>query len=104
MAKTGRKPLEMPRTRWTVYIREDLAAKVELIILDPMREKAKYGARTAYLESLIEKDLRERQRAQAEQPVVDAGNPPSDGQGNEPDSGGPTLGGINHLDPKIGGG
>lgn len=60
MAKPGRKPLAMPRKPVTVYIREDLLAKLELLLLDPMRDRSKYGSRTEYFEGLIERDLKER--------------------------------------------
>lgn len=67
--KPGRKPLAIPRIRWTVYIRQDLAAETELLLLDPMREKVKYGSRTEYLEALIEKDLAERRLAHTDSPA-----------------------------------
>lgn len=56
----GRKPLAMPRKPKLVYIRIDLLAKLDLLLTDPMRDKAKYGAFTEYFEQLIEADLQKR--------------------------------------------
>lgn len=60
MAKPGRKPLAVPRQLYRFYCRTDLIAELELLLEDPVRGGARYGARTEYLEALIEKDLRER--------------------------------------------
>lgn len=63
MAKPGRKPLIIPRRRVDLYIRVDLLAEVELMILDPVRDKAKYGQRSMYIEKLIEEDLNKKRKA-----------------------------------------
>jgi len=65
----GRKPNAIPRIPWKVMVRADLAAEVELIITDPMREKPKYGARTQLLEMLLERYLKEVRLQQKPPPV-----------------------------------
>lgn len=77
MPRTGRPKHSIPRIRWDVYIRADLAAKVELLITDPMRERAKYGERSKLIEGLLEQWLAERQ-AQATLPDLPL-NPESPG-------------------------
>ena len=54
MGKPGRKPHAEPRICWRFYIRPTLAARVELLLLDPMRDKVKYGARGELMEYLLE--------------------------------------------------
>ena len=58
----GRKPYAEPRVAWKIYLPQQLAAQVELLLLDPMREKVKYGARNELLEGLL-RDWLERQKA-----------------------------------------
>lgn len=53
MAKPGRRPNAVPTTEWKFHIPMDLAAEVELLLQDPMREKVKYGARSVLLETLL---------------------------------------------------
>lgn len=62
MARTGRPRNKVPRIKWDVYIRQDLAAQIELLLADPMRERVKYGARGELIESLLEEWL-QKQRA-----------------------------------------
>lgn len=57
----GRKPYSEPRVAWKIYLPQSLAAQIELLLLDPMREKVKYGARNELLEQLL-RDWFERQR------------------------------------------
>ncbi len=92
MSKRGRKPLEVPRIRWQVFVNEKLAAAVELLLLDPMREKAKYGARTEYLEGLIRKDLTERRIK------VDDGTANGDESGDSDRPGNSFSGGVENAD------
>lgn len=49
-----------PTTGWKVRIPEDLAAKVDLIMMDPLTQKVTYGARSDYIVALIRADLRAR--------------------------------------------
>lgn len=49
----GRKPRTIPRIGKRVYIRQDIMATVDLILLDPMREKVKYGKWSDLLEALL---------------------------------------------------
>lgn len=67
MAKRGRPPLEEPRTRIGVRIKTRLLAQLDLLMLDPMREGVKYGARNEYIEALIEADLERLTRARADE-------------------------------------
>ncbi len=50
----------MPRIPWRVYIRTDLAAEVELLLLDPLRAKVRYGSRGELIESLLAEWIQER--------------------------------------------
>ena len=52
MAK-GRKPYTEPRIQWKVYLRLTVAAQIELLLLDPTREKIRYGARNELIERLL---------------------------------------------------
>lgn len=63
MAKPGRKPLAVPKVQWQVAVRIDIAAKVELLLMDPMREKTKYGARGELIEILLEEWVRKQELA-----------------------------------------
>lgn len=49
----GRKPLQIPNVRWVHYVPFDLAAKVELILADPIRGKAKFGERSDLMTTLL---------------------------------------------------
>ena len=59
----GRKPYSEPRVQWKFYLPETLAAEVELLLLDPMREKVRYGARNELMEKLL-RDWLNGQRAE----------------------------------------
>lgn len=47
-------------TRREVYLPVELAAVIETLHFDPVKQRAKYGAISDYIVSLIRKDLRER--------------------------------------------
>lgn len=70
MARTGRPRNRVPTVPWRVYIPADLAAKVELLINDPLRDKAKYGERGQLIEGLLREWLekQQKQEVQAELP------------------------------------
>lgn len=70
MAKPGRKPNSIPTVPWKLYIRADLAAEVELLLLDPMREKVRYGERNRLIESLLEDWLKEQRKVMATPPAA----------------------------------
>lgn len=38
---------------WEVHLNADLAAQVELLLLDPLRNKPRYGARGKLVEKLL---------------------------------------------------
>lgn len=43
-----------PSVEWKIHVRGSTAAKVELLLLDPMRKKVKYGARGDLINFLLE--------------------------------------------------
>ena len=53
MARPGRKALTTPNTPWKCQIPEDVAAKVDLLILDPVKGVPTYGARSALVTQLL---------------------------------------------------
>ena len=53
MARPGRKALTTPNTPWKCQIPEDVAAKVDLLILDPVKGVPTYGARSALVTDLM---------------------------------------------------
>ena len=63
--RTGRPPKAVPTRRWDLYIREDLAGQVELLLLDPMREKVTHGARSRLIEELLAKWVQEQIRSRS---------------------------------------
>ena len=63
----GRPQLKMPRVEWRCQVRADIAAQVELLLADPMRQHVKYGARSVLIEALLEKWLAEQRQASLEQ-------------------------------------
>lgn len=65
MSRTGRPPKAIPTVEWKVYIRSDLAAQVELLLTDPMREKVRYGKRGQLIEQLLEAWLKTQRVAVA---------------------------------------
>jgi hypothetical protein len=55
-------PKKPPRSDFIVRLPEELAARLELLLLDPLRGKIRYGAKQTYIESLIRQDLDARMR------------------------------------------
>jgi hypothetical protein len=53
MAKRGRPSLLIPTVEWKLRIPIDLAAKADLIHLDPIRGNLKYGARSELITILL---------------------------------------------------
>ena len=49
----GRKPHTRRKVHWKVGIYEDLAAKVELFLLEPLTNTIRYGERDALLNELL---------------------------------------------------
>lgn len=54
MARTGRPPNKIQRIPWRVYIRADLAAQVELLLMNSATGRVRYGTRGELLEQLLE--------------------------------------------------
>ena len=50
----------IPPVRREIYLPPELSAILETVYYDPMKQKAKKGAINDYINSLIRKDLRER--------------------------------------------
>jgi metal-responsive CopG/Arc/MetJ family transcriptional regulator len=57
MAKLGRPALLIPTTEWKVRVPVDLAAKADLLHLDPIRGNLKYGARSELITILLREYL-----------------------------------------------
>ncbi len=53
MAKLGRPALLIPTTEWKVRVPVDLAAKADLLHLDPIRGNLRYGARSELITILL---------------------------------------------------
>jgi hypothetical protein len=75
-----------PSVEWKVHIKSSLAAKVELLLLDPMRRKVKYGARSQLIETLLErwiegKLLRDTSFSPPEEAPCPSSAKPLEGQG-----------------------
>jgi hypothetical protein len=47
----------IPAVDWKVYIPIDLAAKVDVLLVDPLTGRTEFGARSAYIERLVRQDL-----------------------------------------------
>jgi hypothetical protein len=60
--KAGRKPNAVPTVEWKLHIQADLAAEIEMLLLDPARERAKYGARSELIHQLLRQWLEEQRR------------------------------------------
>ena len=49
----GRKPNADPPTEWYISLPSTLAAKVELLLYDPVTQKAQYGGRSGLIQTLL---------------------------------------------------
>lgn len=67
MARIGRPKADIPRKSRIVYLPVDLSAEVDLLLMDPLKEKIQYGAFT----TLVEKLVREWVDGQRTNSVVD---------------------------------
>lgn len=67
MAKKGRKALTTPTVEWKCRIPVDIAAKIDLYHLDPVRGTLEYGARSALVTLLLREWLASREQ----QPALD---------------------------------
>lgn len=61
--KRGRKALVTPNLDWKIRIPTDLAAEVELLLLDPLRGKASYGERSELITSLLREWVDQQRKA-----------------------------------------
>lgn len=62
MSRTGRPPNTVPTIRWDTYIPVDTAAQVELLLLDPVRQKVEHGARSRLIAQLLRGWVEEQKR------------------------------------------
>ena len=71
MSRTGRPPNTVPTIRWDTYVPVDVAAQVELLLLDPVRQKVQHGARSALITQLLREWVEEQKRLiQAQQDIA----------------------------------
>lgn len=59
MAKRGRPALVTPTVEWKLRVPVDVAAKIDLLTLDPARGTITYGARSELVTQLLRKYLDE---------------------------------------------
>lgn len=57
MSRPGRPALLTPTVEWKVRVPVDLAAKADLLSLDPVRGTIAYGARSALVTQLLREHL-----------------------------------------------
>lgn len=53
-----------PRMTWHIYIPSTIAAQVELILLDPFLQKARFGAKSELVTALLQEWLDKQKPAQ----------------------------------------
>lgn len=53
MARRGRPPLVVPTVEWKCRVPVDVAASVDLILYDPVRNVTAYGERSALVGKLL---------------------------------------------------
>lgn len=73
MAKRGRKELLTPTVDWKCRIPIDIASKVDLLLLDPIRGVPVYGARSELVAALLRAWLQAQLR-QTDVGVAPSGN------------------------------
>lgn len=61
MTKLGRKPNAVPTIDWKCYVPIPIAAKVDMLLLDPFTGKPRLGARSELVTQLLIRWLNERQ-------------------------------------------
>ncbi len=66
MAKRGRKAQDEQKVPYNALIPEGLAAKIDLLLLNPMTGKIKYGARSQLIEKILRRWLEEQISAGSE--------------------------------------
>lgn len=60
MPRRGRPSKPIPSIEWKVYIPIPLAAKADLLLLDPVTNKTRYGARSDLVANLLASWLAEQ--------------------------------------------
>lgn len=62
----GRRKNADPSIEWHVYIPTTLAAEVELLLLDPFLQQAKFGAKSTLVTNLLRQWVEEQKTAVAQ--------------------------------------
>lgn len=57
-----RRKFTVRRIPWKCYVPEDVAAKVDLLLLDTLRDKVEYGARSELVTQLLREWVAKQQR------------------------------------------
>lgn len=60
-SRRGRPPNATSKRQVTIYIDEDVANSIELLFLDPLTHRIRYGARNALITQLLRSWLRRKQ-------------------------------------------
>lgn len=53
ISRRGKPSRAIPAIKWKVSVRQDLALFVDMFLLDPSRDKLKYGERSSLIEQLL---------------------------------------------------
>lgn len=78
MAKPGRKPYLDPPVRIVTQIPSTLAAKIELLLYDPVLQKPRYGGRAQLITHLLQEWVERQQReATTEASMIDTRSEPA---------------------------
>ena len=62
VSRRGRPPLAMETVQRYAYVPVDLAAQIDLLLTDPMKDKPKYGAWSELVNSLLRDWLEEKKK------------------------------------------
>lgn len=64
MSARGRKPHSDPPVQWFLSVPTTLAAKVDLLLMDPVTRKVKYSARSDLVQVLLREWVEKQQHLQ----------------------------------------
>lgn len=71
----GRKPKAIKSVPWKVYIPEDLAAKMDLIMMDPVTQQCRYGERSDLVARLLRLHIMGLQKTTVENVLTSSPEP-----------------------------
>lgn len=63
MPKRGRKALETPRIRQSIFVSTDIYAEIKLLLEDPLRGKVRYGSWTELVDGLLREWVNQQRHA-----------------------------------------